>query len=548
MNETARDADVEALMRRAQLTLTDEERQWVDNAFNGYRAQLEALHALDLDGEAVGAGYTVTAGPTGDSGPRVTTLPSSSRGEAAPSADGSGDLHYLSIADAATLIERGELSPTELTQAYLKRIAGVDERLHAYITLLADSAMEQARTAEREIRDGHYRGALHGIPVALKDLFDTAGVATTGASKAHRARVPAQDCAVAERLEVAGAILLGKLTMSELAMTGPPGFGEEARNPWNTERVPGWSSSGSAVAVAAGLCAGAFGSDTGGSIRFPASYNNIVGLMPSFGRISQRGTMLLSPTLDHFGPMTRTVTDAALMLEATAGFDPRDPNSARAPVPNFAGELARKLTGKRVGVLHQANEGVYPQTLRAVETAIRDLEKLGAGVGDVTIPSFEHAHIANCIIYLTEGTVLHQDVLRTRSGDIGQIFRIYGFLGALFTAADYMQAQRLRTRITRELMEIYGTVDVLVFPATASPARPLADFDPYSLTDAGRSGPSEIFNLAGCPAVSVPCGFTGDGLPIGLQIAGAPLDDASVLGTAFAYEQMNPWYRTHPAL
>ena len=551
MNESAPDPDLDALLSRAGMTLTDEERVWVSNAFDGYRAQLDELHATDLGGEAVGVGYVAPSQRAAehDASERSAghEAPSRRTSGAAP-VDAAGDLHYLSIADAAALIERRELSPVELTQAYLDRIANHDDLLHAYITLLADPALEQARVAEREISGGNYRGALHGIPIALKDLFDTAGIATTGASKAHRGRVPNEDCAVAERLAAAGAILLGKLTMSELAMTGAPGFGEEARNPWNTEHAPGWSSSGSAVAVAAGLCAGSFGSDTGGSIRFPASYNNIVGLMPSYGRISQRGTMLLSPTLDHFGPMTRTVTDAALLLEATAGFDPRDPNSARAPVPAFSRALGQTLSGKRIGVLHQAKAGVHPQTLAAVEQAIGDLETLGAQLEDVTIPSFEQAHIANCIIYLAEGTVLHREVLRTQSHDIGQVFRIYGFLGAAFTAADYMQAQRLRARITRELAEIYRTVDVLVFPATAGPARVLATFDPYSLTDAGYSGPSEIFNLAGCPAVSVPCGFTDTGLPIGLQIAGAPLDDASALATAFAYEQMKPWYLQHPVL
>ena len=457
-------------------------------------------------------------------------------------------LHYLSITQAAALIERRELSPVALTEAYLDRINQYDSTLHAYITVLEESVRTDAQRAEQEITAGRYRGPLHGIPVALKDLFDTAGIATTGGSKVHRSRVPERDCAVLERLKDAGAILLGKLTMSELAMTGRPGFGAEARNPWNTDHAPGWSSSGSAVAVAAGLCAGAFGSDTGGSIRYPASYNNIVGLMPTFGRISQRGTMLLCPTLDHFGPMTRTVTDAALLLEATAGLDPLDPNSLDEPMATLPKSLPTDLTGKRIGVLHQANRGVHPQTMAAMEKALADIESLGAHVEDVTVPSFEHAHVANSIIYLAEGFALHHDTFRRRADDLGQVIRTYGFLGAVFSAADYIQAQRMRARICRELGAIFESFDVLVSPATAAPAPELAKFDPFAIPNQLRSVASELFNLTGYPAVSVPCGFTEDKMPIGLQIAGPRLGEAAVLSTAYAYEQLRPWHLERPPI
>ena len=537
MSEPLVEAELLVLLNRADLRLTREETEWLLDAYEGFRAQLEALHALNLSEEGVDSRVHGAARAPPATSKRVM-----------PVAGEHASLFYLSIADAARLIERRELSPVELTGAYLDRIAALDDRLHAYMTLLADPAIRAARAAEEEIAAGRYRGPMHGIPVALKDLFDTAGVATTGASKVHRDRVPEADATITARLKAAGAILLGKLTMSELAMTGPPGFGEEARNPWNTDHAPGWSSSGSAVAVAAGLCAGAFGSDTGGSIRFPASYNNIVGLMPSFGRISRKGTMLLSWSLDHFGPMTRTVTDAAIMLHATAGFDPLDPSSADTPVPDYVAGLDRDIHGLKIGVLSQIRADVAPESLAAVDEAVAALEHLGAHIEEISVPSFEHAHIANGIIYLTEGFALHQEALRTRSQDLSQVFRIYGFLGALFTAADYIQAQRLRARMKREMAEIMQRVDLIAIPSTIHPAMVLADFDPFILNDMQRSGPAEIFNLAGCPAISVPCGFTAGGLPVGLQLSGRRFDEATVLRAAYHYEQSQDWVHRHPPL
>jgi len=252
---------------------------------------------------------------------------------------GSAELCYLSIDEAGARLRGGELSPVELTRAYLDRIEALDHRLHSYLHVAREGALERARSAERELGRGEWRGPLHGIPVALKDIFDTAGVPTTGGSRIYRDRVPERNATVSARLEAAGAVLLGKLTMSELAMTGPPGFGEEARNPWNLDCAPGWSSSGSGVAVAAGLCAGACGSDSGGSIRFPASYNNIVGLMPTYGRVSRYGVIPLTWSIDHLGPMTRCVEDAALMLGVIAGHDPRDRTSSRASVPDYRAAL-----------------------------------------------------------------------------------------------------------------------------------------------------------------------------------------------------------------
>ena len=391
---------------------------------------------------------------------------------------GSADLFYLSIDEASQLIKDGELSPLEITQAYLDRIEACDPMLHSYITVTPEVAIAAAKTAEKEITAGQHRGPLHGIPIALKDLFDTEGVATTYGSKVYRDRIPAEDATTTARLKEAGCVLLGKLTMSELAMMGPPGFGEEARNPWNTEHVPGGSSSGSGVAVAAGLCAGALGTDTGGSIRFPASYNSIVGLMPTYGRVSRYGVMPLSWSLDHAGPMTRTVEDAALMLEAIAGFDPMDRTTSSEPVPAYRAALEADVKGLKVGVLHQAFTKIDPQTQAAVRRAIEELGALGAHLKEVSIPHLGEHHIANTVIYLTEGFNIFRHALRNQGQELGQVFRTYGYIGGLLSGDEYVQAQRLRSRTKRDVSAIFEQVDLIALPATVEPAAALVDFDP----------------------------------------------------------------------
>ena len=461
---------------------------------------------------------------------------------------GSAELCYLSIEEAGARLRSGELSPVELTRAYLERIEALDERLHSYLHVAREGAFASARRAEAEIRRGEWRGPLHGIPIALKDIFDTAGVPTTGGSRIYRDRVPERNATVSARLEAAGAILLGKLTMSELAMTGPPGFGEEARNPWNLDCAPGWSSSGSGVAVAAGLCAGACGSDSGGSIRFPASYNNIVGLMPTYGRVSRHGVIPLTWSIDHLGPMTRCVEDAALMLGVIAGHDPRDRTSSRAPVPDYRAALREDVRGVRVGVLRQGFDGAEPETRATVERAIAELESLGAVAEEVRVPHFEEMHVANSILYLSEDFALYRETLQKQSGKLSQVFRIYSFMGGLFSAEEYIQAQRLRSRTRREVAALFARVDLLALPAASGPAKPLADFDPFALTKPARSAPLEVFNLAACPALSVPCGFSAAGLPIGLQLAARPFDEAGLLRAAYTLQQHLGLHLRHPEL
>ena len=458
------------------------------------------------------------------------------------------DLCYLSIEDAGVRLREGALSPVELTGAYLDRIDELDGRLHSYLHVARDGALDSAKRAEAQIRRGEWRGPLHGIPVALKDIFDTAGVPTTGGSRIYRHRVPDRNATVSARLEAAGAVLLGKLTMSELAMTGPPGFGEEARNPWNLDCAPGWSSSGSGVAVAAGLCAGACGSDSGGSIRFPASYNNVVGLMPTYGRVSRHGVIPLTWSIDHLGPMTRCVEDAALMLGVIAGHDPRDRTSSSAPVPDYRAALREDVRGVKVGVLTQGFDGVATETRDAVKRAIGELESLGAVAEEVAVPHFEEMHVANSIIYLSEDFAIYRETLQRQAESLGQVFRMYTYLGALFSAEEYIQAQRLRSRTRREVAALFERVDLLALPSASAPARPLADFDPYMLTKPSRSAPLEIFNLAACPALSVPCGFSAAGLPIGLQLAARPFDEAGLLRTAYTLQQHLGLHLRHPEL
>lgn len=461
---------------------------------------------------------------------------------------GTAELCYLSIEEAGAQLRGGALSPVELTRAYLDRIDALDERLHSYLHVAREGALGRARRAERELGQGEWRGPLHGIPVALKDIFDTAGVPTTGGSRIYRDRVPERNATVSARLESAGAILLGKLTMSELAMTGPPGFGEEARNPWNLDCAPGWSSSGSGVAVAAGLCAGACGSDSGGSIRFPASYNNIVGLMPTYGRVSRHGVIPLTWSIDHLGPMTRCVEDAALMLGVIAGHDPQDRTSSRTPVPDYRAALREDVRGVKVGVLRQGFDGAESETRAAVERAIAELESLGAVAEEVRVPHFEEMHIANSILYLSEDFALYRETLQRQAEELSQVFRIYTYMGGLFSAQEYIQAQRLRSRTRREVAALFEQVDLLVLPAASGPAKPLSDFDPFALTKPTRSAPLEVFNLAACPALSVPCGFSSGGLPIGLQLAARPFDEAGLLRAAYTLQQHLGLHLRHPDL
>ena len=461
-------------------------------------------------------------------------------------------LHFLTIHQAGELMRKGELSPVELTRACLDRIQDTDGQLHSFILLLADEALEQARVAEAEILSGNYKGPMHGIPFALKDLYDTAGVRTTSGSYVDIDRVPTEDATTTARLKAAGGILLGKLAMHEFALGGPDWTTpfEPARNPWNLDHITGGSSSGSGSAVASGQCLGALGSCTGGSIRGPASLCGIVGLKATYGRVSRYGVVTLSWSQDHAGPMTWTVEDTAYMLQAIAGHDPKDPTSSRAPVPDYSLSLKEDIRGVRIGLprhyFFDADPSVNPEVVATVERAVTVLQELGAHVEEVELPSLDYVRAANSVIMVSEAYAYHEPNIKTRPQEFGEIVRGRFRIGALMSAADYLQAQRVRSWARREFADVLKKVDLLVTPTMTQPAPAFEGYDPTT-TVRGRSFTAP-FNVTGLPAISVPCGFTEDGLPIGMQIAGKPFDEPGVIQAAYTYQQHARWYEGRPPM
>jgi aspartyl-tRNA(Asn)/glutamyl-tRNA(Gln) amidotransferase subunit A len=466
------------------------------------------------------------------------------------------DLTALTLAEAARRMERKELSPVELTQAALERISTLNARLNAFITVLGDQAIIAAKVAEREMMSGQRRGPLHGIPIALKDLCATRGVRATAGSKILQEYIPTEDATVALRLAQAGTILLGKLHMNEFAY-GPDGdnahYGR-VRNPWNLECITGGSSSGSGAAVAASLCLGALGTDTGGSIRIPSALCGIVGIKPTYGRVSRHGITPLCWSLDHAGPMARTVEDVAILLQAMAGYDVKDPSSAQRSVPDYAAALSGNMRGLRLGLPREYFfEMIDPEVEHAVRQAIEVMKGLGASVHEVSWPSLRYATLAALIIVLVEASAFHEPWIRTRPQDYHPDVALRLKWGLLLPASAYPKAQRLRALMCREAAQLWPQVDALVTPATMM-AAPRPDEAHIRLGNRQMSTREAIlrlmrpFNLTGLPAISVPCGFTSSGLPIGLQIAGKPFDEATVLRVAHAYEQSTDWHRRQPPL
>ena len=462
------------------------------------------------------------------------------------------NLYHLTIREASELLKSGQLSPVELTQSFLDRIEATDDRLHSFIIVLKEQALDDARLAEAEIRRGDYKGPLHGIPFALKDLYDTAGITTTSGSKVDIDRVPTEDATTTARLKAAGGILLGKLAMHEFALGGPDFTTPfpPARNPWNLAHITGGSSSGSGAAVASGQAMAALGSCTGGSIRGPASLCGIVGLKATYGRVSRAGVVTLSWSQDHCGPMTWTVEDTAYMMQALAGYDPKDPTTSTAPVPDYSLSLREDIKGLIIGVprhfFFAPHESVNPEVVATVEKGLKVLEGLGANLQEVTIPSLEYVRAANSVIMLSEAFAYHEKNLQTRPHDFGEMVRARFRIGGLFSASDYVQSQRIRKVVNRECAEVLQKVDVLVTPTMTQPA---AAFEGYDATSniTGRSFTAP-FNLTGLPAISVPCGFTASGLPVGMQIAGKPFDEPGVIRAAYAYQQEARWFEQRPSI
>ncbi len=462
----------------------------------------------------------------------------------------SSELYFLTIAEAARLIQSRKISLVELTQALLDRIAAIDPQVNAYITVTAELALRQAQAAEAEIAAGRYRGAMHGIPFGLKDLYATADILTSGHSKVCIDNIPSKDAAVTEKLYAAGGVLLGKLATTEFAHGGPSFDAPwpPARNPWNPEHFTGGSSSGAGAAVAAGLVLGAMGSDTGGSVRIPAAFCGTVGLKPTYGLVSRYGVIPNSYTFDHCGPLTWAVEDCAIMLQAIAGYDARDSGSVQCAIPDYRAALKRNIRGLRIGVIRHFWEEdlqVSAEVAQAMEAALDVFRQLGAKVEDTRMRPLQDYLDVKATIAETEIFCVHQKELIARPGDFGMHFLAQTLAGCLFEASDYVQAQRERRLMLAEMEPLYQKYDVLV-TASAGPAPRL---DRYSILNAWiRPNIHTVFSVTGGPCVAICNGFTGDGLPLSMQIAGRPFDDATVLRAAHVYEQATPWRERRPAL
>ena len=480
---------------------------------------------------------------------------------------------YQPIHELADAYRRGDLTPTAVAEAYLARIDALDGRVGAYLTVVRDQALAAARESELRWRAGAPLGPLDGAPVALKDVLCTRGVRTTCGSKMLESFVPPYDATVVERLRAAGAVILGKTNMDEFAMgssTEHSAF-HPTRNPWDLARVPGGSSGGSAAAVAGGLAAGGLGSDTGGSIRQPAAFCGVVGMKPTYGRVSRYGLIALASSLDQIGPFAQDVRDAALLLGAVAGHDRRDATSIQAPVPEYVAELSKGVAGLTLGLPDEYFiDGMDPDVERAVRAAIEVLKELGARLERVSLPTTKHSLAAYYLILPAEASsnlarydgvkfglrVPGRDLVemesRTRAAGFGAEVKRRIMLGTYALSAGYYdayygKAQSVRTLVRREFAAAFARVDLIVAPTTPNVAFKHGEKeDPLSMYL------NDVFtipgNLAGIPGISVPCGFSVTGLPIGLQVLGRPLDEPRVLRAAYAYEQATPWRSRRPEL
>ena len=460
-------------------------------------------------------------------------------------------LHYKSITELSGLIRSKSLSPVEATRHMLDRIGSLDSRYKGYATVMADHAMASARRAEEEVLAGRHRGPLHGVPIAVKDLCFTTGVRTMGGCKVLADHVPGFDATVVVRLEAAGAVLLGKLNLTEGAMGGyNPDF-DIPLNPWNVHRWAGASSSGSGAATALGLCYGSLGSDTGGSIRFPASACGIVGLKPTWGRVSRYGVLDLAQSLDHVGPMTRTSADAGIVLQAMAGRDDNDPTSLLEPAPDVLARVEEGVNGVRIGFDEgYASQGVDPQTVQAVVEGVKVLEGLGAEVVEVKMPDVDPYLSFWSVLCTAEALDAHRQSYPSRRDEYGPFFRDWLDKGAKVTGADYAQANNVRAECNGLIRRALQDVDVLACPSTIGPAYPVTPEALYGPLDENRGTNFQRFTVPydfnGAPTLSVPCGLSTDGLPLSLQFVGKHLAEALLCRIGHAYEQATDWHTKRP--
>lgn len=466
------------------------------------------------------------------------------------------DWHYATLTETAGAIRSRTVSPVELTNALLDRIAALDPKLGAYATVTPEPALAQARQAEAEIMEGHYRGPLHGIPIALKDIYDTAGIITAAGMPIHAGRKPSSDATVVERLTGAGAVLLGKLQLTEGVFAKHHPTVAPPRNPWNEAYYAGASSSGSGVATAAGLCFATLGSDTGGSIRFPSAANGITGLKPTWGRVSRHGVFPLADSLDHVGPMTRSAADAGAVLGVIAGLDPKDPTSLAAQVPDYLAGIDEGIRGLRIGIDSAYNEtDVDDEIVAELHRAAHALQELGGTIVPIKLPDHRVVNEAWGSYAGIEAALAHAATYPSRAAEYGpaESGTIAGLIehGRTVTSGDLMKAHHARLAFSGALATLFADVDLLLIPT-----QPLADFTVaqeaqlFTLPDELTAFLRFVtpFNMSGSPTITLPGGFTKKGMPLSFQLVGRHLDEALLVRAGHAYQQVTDWHRKHPAL
>lgn len=465
------------------------------------------------------------------------------------------ELHYSGICEVAEQIKSRNLSPVDLTQHMLDRIDAVDKELKCFVTVTRDRALKEAEQAEREIAAGNYLGALHGIPIALKDLIDAKDIPTLGGLAVLKGNVPDEDAPVLKKLNAAGAVMIGKLNLTEGAMAGYHRDFDIPVNPWNADYWSGASSSGAGVATAAGLCFAALGTDTAGSIRFPAMANGVVGLKPTFGLVGKSGVLPLGDSLDHIGPLTRRVADAATMLETMAGYVRSDPHSLDRPVPDLTSGLNLGVKGMRIGYdAAYTAIGASEELIAAHEEALSELEKLGAQIVEVSVPSqttgLMEAWFAICA---SEAVAAHAKTYPARAAEYGGYFADFLALGASVSQEQIDDAWQLRRTFSEEFNEFLTGVDALALPSGIGPLR--NDYDLYQnaetlqpMFDAAHLEYTVPFDMTGAPGLTVRCGFTSEGMPLTIQFGGAPFSEATLCRIGHAYEQATRWHERNPSI
>ena len=460
------------------------------------------------------------------------------------------ELPFLAASELSKLMAAKEISPVEATEAYLDRIEALDAKYRAFVTVTADVALTAAKQAEQEIAQGKHRGPMHGVPVAVKDQMYTQGIVTTGGSPVFKDFVPTFDATVIANLKAAGAVLLGKLNMTEFATSGLSHQFDPPRNPWDLERSTGGSSSGSGAATAAFLCATALGEDTGGSVRFPASWCGLAGLRPTWGRVSRYGVMPGLRSMDTIGPLGRTVEDCAITLAAIAGHDPKDRLTSDKSVPDYRAALAGGIKDLKIGIVRELvySDLVEEEVRQSVQAAAAKMQEMGAQVEEVSIPLAANAGTISGAIRV-EASVTYRDLVFNRPQEIAHDNRIAYIASTIMPASYYYKGLRLRSLIRDQVLAALDGVDLLLSPTTGVAAQLLGP-DPVidSKAAVGRIPwmLTTTFSLANVPALSVPCGFTATGLPIGLQIAGRPFDESTVLRAGHSYEQETEWHSRRP--